>query len=312
VFSTIDGTLLGERKLPEFPWLLTAGRSIARVEYQNGPRAVVRVIDLWSEETLFERECNTASRFAVVEPELLLVMEPTGQLRGLDTRTGKVVLDQRLESVEQLGRIYALRSQDELIVVIGTDAPERHRPIGPDYPLVTGQVYAFDLERNEALWPGPAIVEHRGISLSQPVNIPLLVFVDREERRDATSGGRSHLRLLCVDKRTGQSVFRDDDLPDTSGGHFRVSAEWGVQPNVSVEMSTRTVRLSLTEEPRPPAPPANDLVEQDRKSLGRSLWEVGQKMGDALQEALRNPGGTIWPVPASKPMPAEQEAGEQP
>lgn len=308
VFSTVDGTLLGERKLPKFPWLLTAGRNVAKVEYESGPRAVVRILDLWTDETLYEEECNTAARFTVVEPQLLLVVEPSGKLRCLDTRFGKVLLDQQLDPTKQLGRIQAMRSQDELIVVIDTDAPEKHRPIGPDYPLVTGQVYVFDLLTNQPLWPGPAVVSHRGISLSQPESIPLLVFVDREERRDATSGGSSHLRLLCLDKRTGQSVFRDDELPDTSVGQFRVSAEWGSQPSVNVEMSTRTVRLSLTDEPRPPEPPANDLVERDRKSLGQSLWSVGQKMGDALQEALRNPGGTIWPVPASKPL---QPAGDQ-
>jgi hypothetical protein len=120
---------------------------------------------------------------------------------------------------------------------------------------------------------------------------------------------------LCLDKQTGQTVFRDDELPDTAGGHFRIFAERGEQPTISIEMSTRTARLMLTDEPRPPGPPANDDVEAARRSLGRGLWEVGRRMGDVLQEALQNPGGTIWPVPASKPMPQRapgiQHADEQ-
>jgi outer membrane protein assembly factor BamB/tetratricopeptide (TPR) repeat protein len=321
VFSAIDGTLLGERQLPDFPWMLTAGRNVAQivVDFQNGPKKTLRIVDVWSGETLFESDYHASARFAVVEPHLLVVVRPGREIefQCIDARTGNVLIDQPIHQVDfnKPGKIHALVSQDDLFLLIDTEALQQNRPIGTDYPVVTGQVYAFDLQSGEPLWPGPAYVRHRGIALIQPSSIPLLVFVDREEKRDATAGSSAHLRLLCLDKQTGQTVFRDDELPDTAGGHFRIFAERGEQPTISIEMSTRTARLMLTDEPRPPGPPANDDVEAARRSLGRGLWEVGRRMGDVLQEALQNPGGTIWPVPASKPMPQRapgiQHADEQ-
>lgn len=304
VYSTIDGALLDERPLPDFPWMLTAGRNVAQLDYHGGSRMTVRVVDVWSETTLLEADYDPGSRFSVVEPQFLLVLEQSGKFQCIDVRAGKVIVDQQLEIAGKPRSVHAMLSQDELFLTVDTEAIQNHRSIGPDYPLVTGQVYAFDMQTGAALWPGPATVRQRGITLSQPENIPLLVLVDREERRDASAGGSSHLRLLCLDKRTGQSVFRDDDLPDTAGGHFRILAERGAAPTVTIEMSTRTVRLSLSDRPRPPEPPANDAVEAARKSLGRGLWDVGRKMGDVIQEAWQNPGGTIWPVPASNPLQA--------
>jgi hypothetical protein len=167
------------------------------------------------------------------------------------------------------------------------------RPIGLDFPLVDGQVYAFDLETGRATWPGPATVERRGIMLAQPRDIPLLMFVDRQLKRDAGGGG-SQLRLLCLDKETGATLYRNDALPDTAGGHFQVRAGKGEPRSVGIEMSTRTVRLSFSDRPRAPEPPANDRIEAPRKNLGRGLWGVTQRMGDAIQGAIEDPAGNPW------------------
>lgn len=318
VFSAVDGTLLGERKLPEFPWLLTAGRNVVQIstdiDFKEGPYTSLRVTDVWSGQTLFESKYHAMTGVDVIEPNLVLVAYPGQEARFqcIDARTGKVLVEQQIDPIDanKPERIHALVSQDTLYLLIDSEALQQHRPIGTDYPVVTGDVYAFDLKTGKPLWPGPAFVRHRGIALAQPSSIPLLVFVDREEKRDATAGSSSHLRLLCLDKRTGETVFRDDELPDTAGGHFRIFAERGEQPTISIEMSNRTVRLMLTDEPRPPAPPANDDVEAARKSLGRGLWDVGRRMGDVLQDALQNPGGTIWPDPASHPQQNQPPGGQ--
>jgi hypothetical protein len=133
----------------------------------------------------------------------------------------------------------------------------------------------------------------------QPVDIPLLVFVDRESTRDA-SDRRSQLRLLCLDKRTGATIYRNDALPDTPGGQFSIRAVRSAQPTVTIEMSVRTVRLAYSSWPRPPEPPANDRIEAPRKGSGSGLLGVGQRMGEAIQGVIQNPGGTKWPLPESE------------
>jgi hypothetical protein len=45
------------------------------------------------------------------------------------------------------------------------------------------------------------------------------------------------------------------------------------------------------------------LVEAPRKSLGRGLWGVGERMGDVIQGAIQNPGGAGWRIaPAAAPQ----------
>ncbi|HMO87451.1 MAG TPA: hypothetical protein PKC18_21270, partial [Lacipirellulaceae bacterium] len=168
----------------------------------------------------------------------------------IDVRTGNVRIEHPLVGATLPKAIHALEAGGQLYLVVNGEIRQQpSRPIGVDYPLVDGQVYAFDMTTGEAMWPGPAVVSRRGISLTQPVDIPLLVFVDRVAKRDAAGGGQQ-LRLLCIDKQTGATVYRNDDLPDTSGSHFRIRAARGDPRTMSIEMSTRTVRFTFTDEPR--------------------------------------------------------------
>ena len=84
---------------------------------------------------------------------------------------------------------------------------------------------------------------------------------------------------------------RNDDLPDTSGGQFRIRSARGESTKIDVEMTASTVRLTYTDKPRSPEPPANDLVEAPRKSLGRGLWGVTRRMGSVLQDAIQKSSG---------------------
>ena len=71
---------------------------------------------------------------------------------------------------------------------------------------------------------------------------------------------------------------------------MRIRAVRDEQDAVDLEMTAKTIRLTFTDSPRSPEPPANDLVEAPRKSLGRGLWGVGRRMGSVLQDVLQNPG----------------------
>jgi outer membrane protein assembly factor BamB len=304
VFDMTDGSLRGERPLPPLPWLLTAGRNVACVEHRTdaqGSRMVLRVVDVWSGDDLLAAEYDAESRLTVVEPNKVVMVEPSGRFQLIDVRAGSVLLDKQLAAMSKPQFVHALLSDSRLFLVIDTHSrQQRHQQIGTDYPVFDGQVYALDARTGESLWPGPAVIKHRGLALIQPEDIPILVFIDRMINRDA-SGTSTQLRLLCVDKQTGRTVYRNDGLPDTAGGLFHIRARWDTEPEVSIDMSSRTVRLTFTDQPRPPEPPANDDLEAVRGPDERGLWGVGRRMGNVLQNALQHPPETDKAAPAPRP-----------
>jgi hypothetical protein len=176
---------------------------------------------------------------------------------------------------------------------------QQYKAIGQfDFPLASGLVYAFSMKTGEPLWPTPATIRNRGIILSQPEDIPFLVFADRKSAGEG-GGGALQSRLLIVDKRTGQTVYRTDNLPDTSDTRFRIRGERYADPRVSVETGTVNIELRLTDKPRPPQPPVNDDVESTREIAERGLLGLGQRL---LRGAIESP----------KPQPAEQPPQESP
>jgi hypothetical protein len=295
--NMMDGTVVDRRPLPNGPWMLTAGRNLAFVESPSrGEQRPLKltVIDATTSETLVDVNCEFGSRMTAVEPNLVIVYQPSGKLQVVDVARGKLLVDQAVDAAAGARDVYALRSRDDLFVAVsGSVRTDRNQIIGRDYPLVNGQVYAFHLASGKPLWPSAAVVRNRGFALAVPEDIPLLVFVDKESQQDA-GGSRAKLRLLCLDKRTGQGVFRDDDLPDTSIGAFRVRVESPTVPPassenevggriVSLEMSARHIRLAATDEPRPPEPPAHDDLTAARAFADTGLRAVVRRLGDALK-----------------------------
>jgi hypothetical protein len=239
-----------------------------------------------------EAAFDAGVRMTTLEPNFLAIIEPAGKFQLIDVRTAVKRIEEQLSLSAAPRTISTYRAGDQLFVCISGPARQQSsRPIGLDYPLVDGQVYAFDLRDGRMMWPGPALIDSRGIALTQPNDIPFLVFVDRFVKRDA-SGSGTKLRLLCLDRATGATVYRNDNLPDTSGGQFRIRTTRGTPSAVDVEMTAKTIRLKVSDEPRSPEPPANDLVEAPRKTLGRGLWGVTRRMGTALQDVIQNAGGS--------------------
>jgi hypothetical protein len=291
VVRLVDGALLGKRDLQRSEWLITVGRNLATLEIrtEGGKRAkVVQVVDVWSQKTLFEAEYPAAAEVSVVEPNAIAVCDPTGRIQLIDVRTGRTVIDQKIDAVLELRNIQTLRSGDSLFVMLNRQAQnQQHKPlIQPEFAITDGPVYAFSLTTGKALWPGPALVRNRGLVLSQPDDIPLLVFADHMTSRDASTGGRMQLRLLCLDKRTGETVYRNDNLPETAAARFRIRAQRGADAQVTIETSSSRIELAVTDRPKPPQPPANDELEAIRSPGRRGLLGLGERM---LRGSISNP-----------------------
>jgi outer membrane protein assembly factor BamB len=311
-----DGKLLEKRELPKAEWLLTSGRNLAQLVFSTtgGNRVMhIKVTDVWSQQPAYDGDFPIAARLSVMEPGSIAIFEPSGEFHVLDVSSGKMLIDTKLEPAEDLQSIQTLVSGDELYLFVSSQVQQQFKPIGlpVDFPLTNGLAYAFSLKSGEPIWPSPALLRNRGIVVQQPEDIPMLIFVERQMTRDAASGGGSQLRLLCIDKRTGQTLHRNDALPDTAVTRFRIHGEEG-EPAVAVEMGTGKIQLAMTDKPRPPQPPTNDDLEAPREMVERGLKAIGQRWGNALRDALERPAGVPVP-PAGLPpkqlnRPAPQNA----
>jgi hypothetical protein len=248
----------------------------------------LRVTDIESQSVLFEADYDDESRMTTVEPGRVAIYEPSGRFQLVDVREGRLCIDQQLEAVSESPNLQTLVSGNVLFLMISTRSmAQQFRSLAQtEYPLIHGLVYAFNLDGGESLWPGPAVVRDRGIALGQPTDLPLLVFVDRISNRDGDAGGGSRTRILCLDKRTGQTVYRNDDLPNTLATQFRIRAHKGDASAVSVEIYDAQIVLTMSDRPRAPQPPANDDLEIPRSNSDRGLWGVAGRMSSTLQNAL--------------------------
>lgn len=287
VLRLSDGQLLGKRDIPAAEWLTTSGRQIAQISFNSGrKKAQVTITDIWSQKTIYQGEFSAMARFSVVEPNYVAVVEPSGAFHLIDVADGRMMIDDKVDVGTDLQSLQTLRCGDDLYLFVS--GPVQGKNIGPplDYPIVNGSVYAFDLKSGKALWPSPAVVRNRGVMLQQPSEIPVLVFADRQLIRDSATGGGSKLRLLCLDRRTGQTLYRNDALPDTSSNRFRIRGKTEPAPAVALEMSAGKIVLALSDTPRPPQPVANDDLETPREKKEHGLRAVGQKFGEAMGKAL--------------------------
>lgn len=299
VIKIADGDLVDRRPIAQLStqlsaqlsWLITSGRNVAHTAPPGAGTdpLPLTVVDLLSGDTLFHAKFHGESRLAVVEPNFVAVYEPTGKFQLVDVRTGKLLIDEQLEAYPKAQNIQVDISGDDLILAISSNVPAgRHQTVGMavDYPLVSGLIYAFDLKSGKPAWPAPAAVEERGLVLAGPHDLPFVVFADREARRETAM----KLRLLCLDKRTGQSVYRNDDLLDVTDGKFRIrkianpaDAAAGRDRVVTIETSAQNIRLTLTDQPRPPEPPARDELAADREIGERGIRGALLRATDALQ-----------------------------
>jgi hypothetical protein len=263
---------------------MTAGRSVAQLGFQasrGGRSMMLRITDVWSQDELLDAELPIASRISVIEPDAIAVYEPSGRFQLVDVRTGKSLIEQSLEAAPDLHSIQTLRSNDTLFLVINRQAQlqQFHKSVGQqDNPLTSGMVYAFDLTTGKAVWPSPANVRNRGLVMTQPQGIPFLIFADLKATRDARSGNRTQLRLLCLDKRTGRTVYRNEALPDGAATRFRIRGERDGEPSVSIDTTMGKIQLAVSKRPRPPQPPAHDELEAARQISQRGLLGLGERM----------------------------------
>ncbi|WP_252856036.1 PQQ-binding-like beta-propeller repeat protein [Aeoliella straminimaris] len=287
VLSMIDGSTLGEWQNPEGKTILTYGRNVVVTQLRAG-RRLIRVVDVLSGKVLLERSYSGSATQPVVSSNLVLVMEPTGELEAVDAATGQIKFAAKLKPERQLETIHLLPSDDLLILATNTRTTAQHNTAGNEMlensPIISGHVYALDAQTGKPHWNRPASVRGQGLWRMQPTASPALVFISREEARQG-SNQSGHTRVLVLDKRTGRSLLREDELYPLDPAPWSMRIDHVAEPTVTLDLRHTLVTLQFTDSPRPPEPVALAEVEGVSKGQGSGLLGILRKLsGGSLSD----------------------------
>ncbi|QDS99435.1 outer membrane protein assembly factor BamB family protein [Adhaeretor mobilis] len=293
VYSMIDGREIDEVEVP--PWhehLTTLGRNVISWSQDRGrpedQRWEIASIDASTGETQWSYLFPDSTRVDIDRGRFIATVTPTGEARIIDGLQGDVLVESSFGVAERLKEIHLSVGSASMLLLTNrvenspNNSPNnrRTRPINTtDYAIINGRVDAFDRNTGESLWARPAELDHQGWSVTQPSDLPVLMFVASLSRHDA-QGSRQGITLLALDRRTGASLYRTDALPGSSSGHFQLQVSDESQHVVQAEMSSRLVQLRFTDKPRPPMPPAMAEVESSNVPTAGGLQRILQKLGN--------------------------------
>jgi len=251
VLRAMDGTVLGEREVPA-ERERTLGRQV--LGWQRGDdRCVLKLVDPWENRPLWPpKEFAAGAKLRYVEEETVGVYEPEGRFVLVDLSDGRTVIDAQLGPDRSLSEFLVLPSSDQYIVVL------YKRVVSPDQVRRTfamhgvtsaqigrAQVYAFDRQGN-VLWPSPVTVEDQWLPLSQPSRLPVLAFACMSQERQTGVQTPSKTSILCIDKRNGREVFREESAGTTNSFDLVGDRE---KNTVELRLQRNTVTMTFTDQP---------------------------------------------------------------
>lgn len=316
VLNALDGSLVGYRDVPSRSnrWT-TVGRKMLSFR-QEGLVMKLRMNDLLEPSPQdWERSFAVESKGAVVERNKLAVLEPGGKFVLLSLETGDTLVEKLLDEQRALESIYVLPSHDRFLLFTRTtyrdeDGVSYQPPSIPDAPLVNGYAYAFDRATGESLWPAPAYLEQYGLPLDQPTETPVVLLMRRETPSSAQQR-RSHLAIMCLDRRDGSLLFEKSDAAIAGGaGNDKYTLEADpANSAVNLTLPSGGVTLKFTDEPQPPRPPletgARGASAVPASPGVNAVGAVFRAIGAGGQPALRGP---VPPPPLPFGLPAAPPA----
>ena len=138
-------------------------------------------------------------------------MEPDGHFVLVALADGRTIVDLKLDAEPALSDILLVRSDKQYLLLTANAAPpgpnsQALRAIGSvmtAYPIRKGRMVSFD-EAGKLLWPAPVSLEDQMYFIGQAEASPVIVLACQIERER---------RVLCVEKRSGRIVYRNDSKP---------------------------------------------------------------------------------------------------
>ena len=291
VFSVLDGRHLGTRPVTplERRWE-TLGRNVLDWE-QEGSTQTLRLIDAWTQEPIWQQEFAAGSKGWIVENDEVAVMQPDGTFIVRSLETDQIRVSASLGEEPQLQRVFVFRSPEQYILIARGEVPSNSdisiqaAPGGYFSDVVTGNVYAFDRSTGKPQWQTSAYIDKHGLPLDQPPHAPVLTFIRHMTPTSRRGNRQVHTSVLCLDKRDGRVVLSNDDIPSQT---YTYSIEANrVERNVTINLPGKTFVLQFTDNPVPPAPPAQtDLTAIGGESaLGKTVTSLLRAFTAGAQEA---------------------------
>ena len=277
LLSAFDGELLGTRKIPrlsgtqnlpngetkttyaplEASSLGTFGRNVL-LWWPEGDKRVLTLVDPLEGRDIWAGWKFSASAHAsVAGEEAVGVMEPSGHFVLVSLPDGRIIADVKLEAEPTLQEISVFRSAGRYFLLTrggpgaGPTPPLQPMPNGvfrAFSPIHRGRLYAFN-QQGKLLWPAPTVIRNQLLLSNQPAELPLLIFGCQLYEPAPNGQGRWKPTLLCVDKRSGQTVYQGQF--NTPIGIFGVRCD-SEKKAIDLIVQNDTVTLKFTDEPTPP------------------------------------------------------------
>jgi outer membrane protein assembly factor BamB len=283
IFGALDGRALGKCKLP--PWreqLVTRGRQVIAWKTADGA-AELSAIDAVSGTTLWRHEFGEGAAVDVEMGRYIAVVEPAGRAVVIDAADGKALVDQPVPAKPTIEEVHLSVGEDAFLLVVKHPRPgNAQRTVKAfnmvDSPVIDGQLMLFDRATGAPRWSRPAEVVQQALLLTQPADLPFIVFAGILPAHDA-SGSRAASVMLILDKATGRTLYRDDNLPPSGGGQCIARVTDADGHRAVIEMAGRTILLQFTDARRPPEPPAMAEVESGAGKSSGGLMGIILNLG---------------------------------
>lgn len=298
-----DGRQSGERKLPRrtvrrgmpngkivetFTPLKnsaigTVGRKLLLWWLEGNQRELTLVDPLEQRDEWPRRKFSSRANACVIENEVVGVVEPDGRFVLISILDGKTLADVKLKFEANYQNATLTKLGDQYFLLINHRPKSgRQMPIQPmpnqspnsRRPIYNGRLYAFDLE-GKMLWPEPVKITNQMLITDQFDGLPVLIFACQHYKRKPNGRAQWKHQVLCIDKRTGRKVYKEE-----FDGHiniFAISCN-AESKTISLTMQKDTVTLAFTDNPIPP--PAAEEPEPAEK-------KPGSKIAHALWNSIR-------------------------
>jgi len=304
LLRALDGELLGTRKVPRpeaqqsslpnggkqviFPpfdesCIATLGRQLLlwRIEGEN---RVLSLFDpLEGRDRWPPRKFAAGAHAAVVGGEAVGVFEPDGHFVLLGLPDGRTIADTKLEAEKSLAEIILIESADQYFLMThslpseanNNPRPMQQMPVRSSKLITRGRLYAFD-RQGRVQWPEPVSIKDQIFLLNQPDRLPILTFARQIYEQRANGQGRYQVNVLCIDKRTGRTVYKGDFTDLTAIFNIVGDPE---KKTVNLNLQRNSVTLTFTDKPIPPAPAAGSEPAGAEKGgkTPRALWKSIQR-----------------------------------
>lgn len=270
VLDALDGREVARRSLPP-----AESRSIVQgrelVTWTNEGRWILRRLDAWTGQHLWERQFHANSRVWAVEDEAVGVLEQGRRFVLVDAATGQLLVDAEVEAGPNLIDLFVLRSPThDLLLLNHAPQNQNNKTFQPvpyqawGIPLLNGRIYGFERKDNEQVRAAAWVtnIKNQGMLLTQPPALPVLVFAtsvwEQVNGRQQPSG-----MATCLDKRTGRFIYEQQTAGQLQSVECVGDPEKG---RVTVRTLRASAVLTFTDEPWPAAgqAPAGNPAPQNK------------------------------------------------